>query len=114
MNGFLMRGAFAAIGFWIATFFVTGLHFDQPSTLVVAGLTLGVMNAVVRPLLIVLTLPLTVLSLGFFLLVINAAMVGLVAWLMTGMQVDGFGSALGTAIIVSIVGWIGGSLARRS
>jgi putative membrane protein len=66
MNSLLMRGAFAAIGLWIATFFVAGLHFEDATTLIVAGLTLGIMNAVVRPLLIVLTLPLTVLSLGSF------------------------------------------------
>ena len=72
MNSLLLRGAFAAIGFWIATYFVGGLHFEDASTLVVAGLTLGLMNAFVRPVLILLTLPLTVLSLGFFLLVINA------------------------------------------
>jgi putative membrane protein len=113
MNQLLLRGAFAAIGLWVATYFVSGLHFDDASTLLVAGLTLGIMNAVVRPLLIVLTLPLTVLSLGFFLLVINAAMVGLVAWLMHGMRVDSFGSALGTAIIVSIVSWIAGAFARN-
>ena len=112
MNQLLLRGAFAAIGLWVATFFVSGLHFDDASTLLVAGVTLGIMNAVLRPLLIVLTLPLTVLSLGFFLLVINAAMVGLVAWLMHGMRVDSFGSALGTAIIVSIVSWIAGAFAR--
>ncbi len=113
MNGLLMRGAFAAIGLWVATFFVSGLHFTDASTLLIAGLTLGLMNAFVRPILIVLTLPLTVLSLGFFLLVINGLMVGLVAWLMPGMQVAGFGSAFGTALIVSVVSWIGGSLARR-
>ena len=113
MNQLLLRGAFAAIGLWVATYFVSGLHFDDASTLLVAGLTLGIMNAVVRPLLIVLTLPLTVLSLGFFLLVINAAMVGLVAWLMHGMRVDSFGSALRTAIIVSIVSWIAGAFARN-
>jgi putative membrane protein len=113
MNGLLMRGAFAAIGFWVATFFVTGLHFADPTTLVIAGLTLGVMNAVVRPILVVLTLPLTVLSLGFFLLIINGLMVGLVAWLMPGMRVDSLGSAVGTAVIVSIVSFIGGSFARR-
>jgi putative membrane protein len=113
MNGLLMRGAFAAIGLWIATFFVTGLRFSDAATLLVAGLTLGLMNAFVRPILIVLTLPLTVLSLGFFLLVINGLMVGLVAALMPGMRVDGFGAAFGTALIVSIVSWIGGNLARN-
>jgi putative membrane protein len=113
MNILLLRGAFAAIGLWIATFFVTGLRFENASTLLVAGLTLGVMNAVVRPLLILLTLPLTVFSLGIFLLVINAAMVGLVAWLLHGMQVDTFGAALGTAMIVSVVSWISGSFSRN-
>lgn len=114
MNGVLMRGAFAAVGFWVATYFVTGLHFADASTLLIAGLTLGVMNAVVRPILILLTLPLTVLSFGFFLLIINGVMVGLVAWLMPGMRVDGLGSAVGTSVIVSVVSFLGGTFARRA
>ncbi len=112
MLGILLRGAFAATGLWVATFFVTGLGFDRPSTLVIAGLVLGLVNAFLRPLLVLLTLPITLVTFGLFLLVINAAMVGLVAWLMPGMRVDGFWAALGTAIIVSIVGWIGAALAR--
>jgi putative membrane protein len=112
MNHLLLRGALAAIGFWVATRFVSGLHFDDAATLLVAGLTLGFMNAFVRPVLVLLTLPLTVLSLGVFLLVINAAMIGLVASLMHGMRVDTFASALGTAIIVSIVSAIGNNFAR--
>ena len=112
MLGILLRGTFAAIGLWVATFFVTGLRFDQPSTLIIAGLVLGIVNALLRPLLVVLTLPITLLTLGLFLLVINAAMVALVAWLMPGMRLDGFWAALGTAIIVSLVGWIGAALAR--
>ncbi len=112
MAGLLLRGAFAAIGLWVATFFVGGLHFERPATLVLAGLVLGLVNALLRPLLVLLTLPITLLTLGLFLLVINAAMVALVAWLMPGMHVDGFGAALGTAIIVSLVGWIGAALAR--
>ena len=111
MNGILLRGAFAAIGLWVATFFVGGLHFDKPATLIIAGLVLGLVNALLRPLLVVLTLPITLLTLGLFLLVINAAMVGLVAWLMPGMQIDGFVAALATAIIVSLVGWVGAVLA---
>jgi putative membrane protein len=112
MVGILLRGAFAAIGLWVATFFVGGLHFDKPATLVIAGLVLGVVNAFLRPLLVVLTLPITLVTLGLFLLVINAAMVALVAWLMPGMRVDGFWSALATAIIVSLIGWVGAVLAR--
>jgi putative membrane protein len=112
MPGILLRGVFAALGLWVATFFVTGLSFDKPATLLVAGLVLGLVNAVLRPILVVLTLPITVLTLGLFLLIINAALVGLVAWLMPGMHVAGFWSALATAIIVGLVGWVGGALAR--
>ena len=112
MPGILLRGAFAAIGLWVATFFVTGLSFDRPATLILAGLVLGLVNALLRPLLVVLTLPITLVTLGLFLLVINAAMVGLVAWLMPGMRLGSFWAALGTAIIVSLVGWIGAALAR--
>jgi putative membrane protein len=112
MLGILLRGTFAAIGLWVATFFVTGLRFDQPSTLIIAGLVLGIVNALLRPLLVVLTLPITLVTLGLFLLVINAAMVGLVAWLLPGMRVDSFWAALGTAIIVSLVTWVGAALAR--
>ena len=112
MLGILLRGIFAAIGLWVASQFVSGLHFDRPSTLILAGLALGIANAFLRPLLVVLTLPITLLTLGLFLLVINAAMVALVAWLMPGMRLDGFWAALGTAIIVSLVSWVGAALAR--
>jgi putative membrane protein len=63
-------------------------------------------NAVVRPVLVVLTLPFTILTLGFFLLVINAAMLGLVATMFEGFRIDGFGSALLGAVIVSVTGWL--------
>jgi putative membrane protein len=112
MNGILIRGAFAAVGLWIATYFVDGLRFDDPAALLIAGLTLGLVNAFLRPLLVVVTLPITLLTLGLWLLVINAAMVGLVAWLLPAMHVAGFLSALATALIVSVVGWIGAGLAR--
>jgi len=112
MNALLLRGAFAAIGFWVATYFVTGLQFDNATTLILAGVVLGLINAFVRPLFILLTLPITLVTLGLFLLVINAAMVGCVAWLLPGMHVAGFWSALGSAIIVGIVSWIGAAFAR--
>ena len=112
MTGILLRGACAAVGLWVATFFVTGLGFDTPATLVIAGLVLGLVNALLRPVLVVLTLPVTLVTLGLFLLVINAAMVALVAWLLPGMHVTSFLAALGTALIVSVVTWIGHALAR--
>jgi putative membrane protein len=110
--GILLRGVFAAIGLWLATLFVAGLTFDKPATLIVAGLVLGLVNALLRPVLVVLTLPITIVTLGLFLLVINAVMVELVAALLPGMRVAGFGAALIAAIVVSIVGWLGGTLAR--
>jgi putative membrane protein len=112
MHGILLRGAFAAIGLWVATLIVTGLSFDRPVTLILAGLVLGLVNAFLRPLLVILTLPITLVTLGLFLLVINAAMVGLVAWLLPGMRLASFWAALGTAIVVSVVGWVGAALAR--
>lgn len=77
-----------------------------------AALLLGLCNAVVRPLLILLTLPATILSLGLFLLVINAAMLALVAAMLPGFTIAGFGSALLGAIVVGLTGWIGSILFR--
>jgi len=72
----------------------------------IAALLLGVVNAIVRPLLILLTLPITVITLGLFLWVINAAMLGLVAWMLSGLTVDGFWSALLGSLLISVVGWL--------
>jgi len=109
MTGFLIRGALVALGLWLATQLFSGLTFDQPGTLIAAALLLGVVNAVIRPLVLLLTLPLTVLTLGFFLLVINAAMVGLVALMLDGFHVASFWTAVGTSLVVSFVSWIGSS-----
>ena len=74
--------------------------------LVVAALLLGVVNAFVRPLVVLLTFPITLVTLGLFLWVINAAMLGLVAALLDGFTLAGFGSALAGALVVSITSWI--------
>ncbi|HMD75416.1 MAG TPA: phage holin family protein [Steroidobacteraceae bacterium] len=107
MLGFLIRAAIAALGLWLATIWVHGVWIDSPSTLVLAGLLLGLVNAIVRPIAIFLTLPMTIVSLGLFLLVINAGMVGLVAWMLPGMRVDGFWPAFWAALIVSLVSIVG-------
>jgi putative membrane protein len=108
MTGFILRALITAIGLWIATRWVNGIRIDDATTLVLAGALLGIINAIVRPIAIVLTLPITILTLGFFLLVVNAGMVALVAGLLPGFHIfGGFWSAFGTAIIVSITGWIG-------
>jgi putative membrane protein len=111
VTGFVLRALISAIGFWIATRWVSGIRIDNAGTLVLAGLLLGFVNAIVRPILIVLTLPITILSLGFFLLVVNTAMVALVAWMLPGFHIyGGFWSAFATALIVWITGWLGSML----
>jgi putative membrane protein len=108
MTGFVLRALISAIGLWIATYWVSGIRIDDATTLVLAGALLGIINAIVRPIAIVLTLPITILSLGFFLLVVNAGMVALVAGILPGFHIPGgFWSAFGTALIVWITGWIG-------
>ena len=109
MIGFLLRAAITALGLWVASEILDGLVFDSPSKLLVAAILLGVVNAFVRPLAFILTLPLTVLTLGLFLLVLNAAMVGLVAWIVPGFEISGFWTAVGAALIVSLVSWAASS-----
>lgn len=104
---FVLRAMIAALGLWLATEWVDGISIDRASTLLLAGLLLGIVNAFVRPLIVLLTLPFTVLTLGLFLLVVNAAMLGLVAALLDGMSIAGFGAAFWAALVVSIVSAIG-------
>ena len=106
MAGFLLRLMISACGLWLAAKLVPGMEISGTGTLIGAAFLLGLVNAVVRPLAILLTLPFTILSLGLFLLVINAAMLGLVAWLLDGLRLDGFGSALLGSILVSLTGWV--------
>lgn len=107
MLGFLIRAALVALGLWLATDWVNGVSIDTPATLVMAGILMGVVNSIVRPIAILLTLPMTILTLGLFLLVINACMVALVAWMLPGMHVTSFGAAFWTSILVSLVSFIG-------
>jgi putative membrane protein len=108
--GFIIRALIAALGLWVATRWVAGITVDDLGALLLAGLLLGIVNAIVRPIAIVLTFPITIVTLGFFLLVINAAMLALVAELLPGLHVAGFRAALLGALIVSITGWIGSFL----
>jgi putative membrane protein len=110
MTGFVLRVAIVAFGLWLATQILPGLYFASAGTLLAAALLLGIVNAIVRPIAVVLTLPLTLLSLGLFLLVINAAMLGLVALLLSGFQISGFWTAVGASLIVSLTGWVAAGL----
>ncbi len=102
MAGIIVRTLIIALGLGLANVLVPGVRIEGAVTLVVAALLLGLVNAVVRPLVVLLTLPLTIVTLGIFLLVVNAAMFGLVAAMLGDFAVSGFFSALFGAIIVSL------------
>jgi putative membrane protein len=106
MRGFLVRWLVSALSLWLASAIVPGMHIEGLGSLVLAALLLGIVNAVFRPLVILLTFPFTILTLGLFLFVINAAMLGFVAWLLPGFTLASFWSALLGSLVVSIVGTV--------
>ena len=89
MKGFVFRLVITALGLWAAATIVPGVQLDGWGSLVIAALLLGIVNAVIRPIILILTLPLTVLTLGLFILVVNGISVALVAWLMPGFSLTG-------------------------
>lgn len=106
MPGFILRWLVVALSLLVAAKLVPGITIDGPGTLLFAAALLGVVNAVVRPIVVLLTFPITLLTLGLFLLVVNAAMLGLVALLLDRFTIAGFPAALFGAIIVSVTGWV--------
>jgi putative membrane protein len=106
MIGFLLRLLVVAFGLWLASEWVPGIAVHGLWTLFGAALLLGIVNAVVRPLVVLLTLPVTILTLGLFLLVINAAMLALVAWVFEDFIIAGFWPAVLGALVVSVTGWL--------
>ncbi|MCH2171360.1 phage holin family protein [Myxococcota bacterium] len=104
--GLLLRLAISAMGLWLAQALVPGIEFRSTATLLGAAILLGLVNAVIRPVVILLTLPVTVVTFGLFLLVINALMLGIVSALLSGFSLGGFGSAIAGGIVVSITSWV--------
>lgn len=111
---FLIHWAITALSLWVASHIFKGLKFDSTGALVVSALLLGFANAIVKPLLIVLTMPLTLLSFGLFLLVINALMILLVSALVRGFRVSGFWTALFASLFVSVLSLVIGAFAGGS
>lgn len=107
MTKLLVRALFAALGLWLASEVVPGVSIDGVGTLIIAALLLGVVNAIVRPVVVVLTFPITIVTLGLFLLVVNAAMIGLVAMLLGGFKVEGLVPGVLAAIVTGLISWIG-------
>jgi len=109
---FLVRAVFAALGLWVASVIVPGVWVANTGTLVVAALLLGVVNAFVRPIVTILTLPLTIVTLGLFLLIVNAMMIGLVDLMLGGFDVRGLFAGIMAAIVTGVASWIGGMVIR--
>jgi putative membrane protein len=109
LTPFLLHWGITALSLWVASHIFAGLKFDNTASLIIAALLLGFANAIIKPLLIVLTLPLTLLTFGLFLLVINALMILLVAWLVKGFKVSSFWTAFFASIFISLLSLVIGS-----
>jgi putative membrane protein len=103
---FLIHWLVTAVALAIGMHVVPGIQITSGGTLIVAALVLGLVNAVVRPVLLILTLPITVLTLGLFYLVVNGLAFALAAWLVPGFTVASLGSAIGGALVVSLLSTI--------
>lgn len=108
MLRFIVQFLVTCLALWLAAQVVTGVRFDDSGSLLLAAILLGIANAIVRPVLTFLTFPLTVITFGLFLLVVNAATIGLVAALLSGFVVDGLWAGIGAAIVTGVVSWIAG------
>jgi putative membrane protein len=106
MVRFILRALVAAAGLWIAAHLVPGVHVTGWKTLLAAGLVLGIVNAFVRPVVTLLTLPVTVITLGLFLLVVNGLMVLLVSWVVDHFHGHMHIGGLVNAIIVTVIVWL--------
>jgi putative membrane protein len=114
MLNFLIRLVVNAVALLIVAYVLPGVHVATFTGALVSALILGIVNAVLRPILVILTLPIVLLTLGLFTLVINAITFYLVGHLGLGLTVDGFGSAFLGALILSIVSFVLSSLVRAA
>jgi putative membrane protein len=113
MKSALVRWIVLSLAVWAAAAIVPGIGYDSGESLLAAALVLGVLNAFVKPILGILSLPFIVVTLGLFLLVINALLLLLAAWLVPGFHVAGFGSAVGGSLVISVVSFFLGAPERR-
>ena len=109
MIRFIIQALVTMAGLWLSAQIVPGVDFTSTGSLIAAAIILGLVNAFVRPILVVLTFPITVVTLGLFLLVVNAAMIGLTSVFLGGFVVDGLWAGIGAAIVTGVVSWIAGA-----
>jgi len=114
MRGFLFRLCITALGLWAATAIVPGVAIRGVGTLVLAALLLGIVNAVVRPVILILTLPLTLITLGLFIFVVNGVSLALVSWMLPGFTLSGLGAAILGSVVVGLTGWVASAFVGSS
>ncbi|MDQ6860111.1 MAG: phage holin family protein [Verrucomicrobiota bacterium] len=114
MRHFIFRWGVTTLAVMIASAFISGIRYDTIGSLVAAALLLGILNAFVRPVLLILSAPLILFSLGFFILVVNALMLLWVPTFVPGFHVDRFGSAFWGAILVGVISWVLSAFFRGS
>lgn len=113
MIRFVLRWFVSALGLFLTAMIVPGIHVDSFGAALIAALVIGILNVLVRPILVLLTLPVTVVTLGLFLLVINGITLRLAANLVAGFSVSGWTSAIIGAIVLTIVTSIGNNLLKE-
>src|SRR5215470_5326224 len=114
MKDFVFRWAITTIAVMVAAGVVGGIRYDSLGALLGAALLLGILNAFLRPILLLLTVPLIILTLGIFIFVVNAIMLLLVNQFVHGFHVDSFWSAFWGAILISIISWLLSAFFRGS
>ena len=113
MQGIVVRWLIGSLSLMLVSYLVPGIHIQSFFYAVVGAAALGILNAFLRPILIILTLPLTIFTLGFFLLVINGLMLWMLSGLFRGIEITSFWSAFFGAILLSIIGWFTNSINER-
>lgn len=114
MKEFLIRWFVTTLAVMGAAWLIPGISYDTNGTLVAAALLLGIINALVRPILLILSLPFIILTMGFFILVINALLLLFVSAIVPGFHVDGFWHALFAGIVIGLISWLLSSFFRSS
>jgi putative membrane protein len=104
--GFLLHWLVLAVALFLTTRLVGGVQVSSYATLAVAALVIGFVNALVKPILVILSLPLTIVTLGLFYLVVNGACLMLAAAIVPGFTISSWGSAIIGALVLSIIGWL--------
>ena len=114
VTAFLIRWLVTTIAVFAAEKIIPGIHCNSAGALLGASLLLGIVNAFVRPILLLLSIPFIIVTMGFFILVVNALMLMLVAQIVPSFSVDGFWNAFFGSIVISLVSWILSSFFRSS